>query len=79
MTPSITFSDILLSNNKLALYIYSAVSLHVYQGCTTYGPQKLFLRPARAFAIVENVAKTRPQLIIVLEFLQHYNEISTSK
>jgi len=33
------------------------------QACTTYGPRKLFLRHARAFSIVENVAKARPRII----------------
>jgi len=29
---------------------------------TACGPRKLFLRPARAFSIVENVAKARPRI-----------------
>jgi len=55
----------------------------VSQACTTYGPRaawgplKLFLRPARTFSVAENGAKARPQVIIVPEFLQYYNEIST--
>jgi len=30
------------------------------QACTTHGPRKLFLRPAKALSIVENAAKARP-------------------
>ena len=41
---------------------------HLEQAYTTYGPQaacgprKLFLRPARTFSIIENVAKARPRI-----------------
>jgi len=41
----------------------SSFTYGVSQACTTYGPRlpcglsKLFLRPARAFSIEENVAK----------------------
>ena len=41
---------------------------HPEQAYTTYGPRaacgprKLFLRPARAFSIIENVAKARPRI-----------------
>jgi len=33
-----------------------------YQACTNYGPRKCFLLPARAFLVVENVAKARPRV-----------------
>ena len=31
----------------------------VVQACTTYGPRDIFLRPGKAFSVVENVAKTQ--------------------
>jgi len=34
-------------------------TLYHVQVCTTYGLLELFLRPARAFSIAENVAKAR--------------------
>jgi len=46
--------------------LYSAVTVyrsHADQACTTHGPmRKLFLRPARPFSSVENVAKARPRI-----------------
>ena len=42
--------------------MYSAVTvypIHADQACTTRGLQKLFLRPARAFSTVKNVARPR--------------------
>jgi len=41
---------------------------YVDQACTTYGPwaacgqRKIFLKPARAFLLVESVAKARPRV-----------------
>ena len=48
------------------------VCMHAAQACATYGPQKLFLRSARALSIVENVAKARPRMIVVPEFLNFF-------
>lgn len=50
------------------------------QACTAYDPRKLFVRPSRAFSIIENVLD-RKLIIVVPEFfpIYSYNEIYTSK
>jgi len=53
---------------KTTFFVPLSKQIRLWQACTTYGPQatwgppKLFLRPARAFSIAENVAKARPRI-----------------